>query len=53
MINISTGVISDIVTAVSTAFGELAPLLAVIFGIIIAFFAGRKIINIFKTVIRN
>lgn len=44
MINLSSDIVSSIVTATSTAIQQLWPIIAVIFSIIIAFYGMRKII---------
>ena len=46
MINLSSDIVSSIVTATSTAVQQLLPIIAVIIGVVLAFFGIRKIIFI-------
>jgi len=46
MINLSSDIVSAIVSATSTSIQQLWPIIAVIFSVVIAFFAIRKILFI-------
>lgn len=49
MIEISSDMVISLVEAVASIISQLWPVTAVLYGIVIAFFVGRKLVNLFPT----